>query len=108
MPFSRQKKQARQNDAKITSKCLTLIRGNVILNELTIEKGFRDGDVRGLFSFAGLISVFRWRCVFEKVGVKPFNIPNKPITESRCVLLCYCQQKPALCFFCNAGQTPVL
>ena len=108
MPFLRQKKHARQNDAKITSKYLTLIRGNVILWLLDFEKGFRDGDVRGLFSFAGLISVFRWRCVFKKVGVKPFNIPNKPITEFRCVLLCYCQQKPALCFFGNAGQSPVL
>jgi hypothetical protein len=53
-PFERQKKPARRNDDMTldtdSQKCDSQ-------GCKTTEKGFRDGDVRGPFSFAVLISV---------------------------------------------------
>ena len=56
---------------------MTVIRGNVILSLLKVEKGFRDGDVRGPFSFAVSVLLFRL-----SVGLKKtVQIAGNPLAE---------------------------
>src|SRR5689334_8007646 len=52
-PVSRQKESAHQ---KRCQRLLTMILGNANLDVLETDQGFRDGDVLGLFSFAGYTS----------------------------------------------------
>jgi hypothetical protein len=55
-----------------------VIRGNVILNLLTIEKGFRDGDVRGPFSFAASVLLFRLpERLIEAVQIARYPCPER-------------------------------